>query len=330
MLMKKRKLGRSEVGIIGLGCMGMSHAYGESDVNDNIRVFEKALELGCNHWDTADFYGFGGNEKLISRILKNNRDNVYIATKTGLEFDENISLLEMKKKGTIGVNNSKKYIKKHLDDSLSRLGTESVDLYYLHRMDKNIPIEETMEVMLELLNSGKIKGIGLCEVDADIIRRAQRVCPLTAVQMEYSIWSREIEREILPTCNELDISIVSYAPLGRGFLTGKITNMDAIGQSDMRHHFPRFKNLSKNILICKTIEEIAEKHNVTSAQIALAWILAKNHSIFLIPGTKSIKHLTENISALSIVLSETEINTLDNIQVYGERYPKIMMDNVIR
>ncbi|WP_411754102.1 aldo/keto reductase [Serratia sp. (in: enterobacteria)] len=329
--MKSKTIGGIPIGLIGLGCMGMSHAYGRSNEHDNLQLLEQSLELGCNHWDTSDFYGFGENEKLLAKVLKNKRERVFIASKTGIEFDKDISLLQMKDRNSFGINNSAEYIIKHVNDSLTRLGVEQIDLYYLHRMDPKTPIEKTVDVMASLVKSGKIKNIGLCEVDAGILRRAHSIHPITALQMEYSIWSRGIEKSVLPTCHELGVNLIAYAPLGRGFLSGKFNDIANIDKSDIRLHFPRFDSINgeKNIEIVHVIQKIADKHQATLAQVAIAWILAKSNFIFPIPGTKNINYLRENIAASELTLSPEDMESLDSIQVYGARYPSMLSNNIL-
>lgn len=325
--MKKRKIGHAEVGEIGLGCMGMTHAYGPSDEKENLAVLAKALEIGCDFWDTADFYSAGKNEELLAKALSSHRDKVFLASKVGNVFDST----EIPTMGVVNkLNGSANYIKKSVENSLKRLKTDYIDLYYLHRVDPNTPIEESIFAMGELVKEGKIKYIGLSEASAETIERASTIHEITALQSEYSIWYRELEKEILPLCQTLNITLVPFAPLGRGFLTGKIQNTNGFSEKDWRKSFPRFQdnNLKKNMKIIEKINKLASKYHCSSAAIALAWLLTKNQQLIPIPGTRHIDYLLENVEATTIRLNGEEMNQLSKIKVYGDRFPSFMEKSI--
>lgn len=316
--MKKRKLGISglEVSAVGLGCMGMSKTYGNADDNESIKTILTALENGITMLDTADKYGTGHNEKLISKALKEWNNEVIIATKFGFDPD----------KGENIINGRPEYVKKAVEASLKRLDVDYIDLYYYHRLDKNVPIEETVGAMTELIKEGKVGHIGLSEMSSSTIKRADKIHPITAVQSEYSLWSREVENDIFDTLKELGIGFVSYSPLGRGFLSEKFDFSD----NDVRKFFPRFQgeNYEHNKKIIKEMNNIAENLGITTTQLSLAWILSRDENIVPIPGTKRISYLLENIRAIDIVLTSEIINKLDKIfktgNIMGERLPEVL------
>lgn len=326
--MKQRKIGKDMAGEIGLGCMGMSHAYGASDETENLRVLRRALELGCNYWDTADFYGAGTNEALLGKALTHHRSQVFLATKVGNVFDKTLTSHQdqVSAKADWIVDGTPDYIRKSVHRSLQRLSVDVIDLYYLHRVDPHVPIEESVGTLSRLVEEGKVRYIGLSEASADNIRRAARIHPIAALQSEYSLWTRDVEATILPTCRELNIAFVAYAPLGRGFLTGAIQKANDLSPNDWRHTFPRFQEeiLDKNRSIVDTISAIAAQHKATLAQIALAWLLAKGGDIIPIPGTRHIKYLEENSSAGTIRLSAEELGELEKLKAFGHRFPENM------
>lgn len=326
--MKKRIIGSQlEVSAIGLGCMGMSEFYGETDDAESLKTLARAFDLGLNFFDTADMYGPFTNEELLGRFIKGKRENIVIATKFGIERDPN----DWTKRG---INGRPDYVKKAAEASLKRLDIDEIDLYYLHRVDPNVPIEETVGAMSRLVEQGKVKCLGLSEASSETLKRANATFPISALQSEYSVWSRDIEGEILETCIELGVSLVAYSPLGRGFLAGQFKKKEDITAADYRHNTPRFQgeNFDKNILLAKKVGEMASKRNCTSAQLALAWILAKGENIIPIPGTKKAKRVEENIGALDIVLDQSDLALLDEYSqfVSGMRYPADYMSAVNR
>jgi len=301
---------------IGLGCMGMTgfeegNMYGKADEHEAIATIHRSLELGGNFLDTADLYGPFKNEQLIAKAISGNRSKYIIATKFGWEIDDN-------DKVTWAINGKKEYVKKSVERSLKNLNTDYIDLYYMHRLDKNTPVEETVQAMSELVKEGKVGYIGLSEVSSETVKRAHAVHPVTAVQSEYSLFERTVEeRGILKTLNELGIGFVAYSPLGRGFLSGQIRTIDDLPENDFRRAIPRFQeaHFYKNIELVQAIEALAEEKNVTSSQLALAWIMSKD--ILPIPGTKRRKYLEQNIAAAAIRLSEADLSKLDNIVPAG-------------
>ena len=292
--MKYHNLGHSnlEISVIGLGCMGMSEFYGSAQEAESIATLHRAIELGVNFFDTADMYGPWTNEMLVGKAIADRRDKVVLATKFGVMRNE--------KGDFLGINGQPDYVRSACDASLKRLGLDYIDLYYQHRVDPNVPIEETVGAMAELVQAGKIRYLGLSEAEPDIIRRAQAVHPISALQTEYSLWSREPEQEIFATTRELGISFVSYSPLGRGFLTGQIKRFEDLAEDDWRRTNPRFQgeNFARNLVLVEQITEIAQDKNVTPAQLALAWILAQGEDIVTIPGTKRRNYLEQNLGAL--------------------------------
>ena len=322
-MIQKRMIGDDLVGAIGLGCMGMTHAYGRADEKENLRVLEKAVEIGCNFWDTADFYSAGKNEVLLAKVLKKQRKKVFLATKVGNVYDN--SRLSAIGKETM-IDGSPEYIKNSIDRSLKRLNTDYIDLYYLHRVDPAVPIEETIQAMSKLVEKGKVRYIGLSEASAQTIKRANKIHKISALQSEYSLWYRELEKKIIPLCNELAITLVPFAPLGRGYLTGEIQQTKDLPADDWRHKFPRFQSdaLIKNKTIVEILTMIGKEHDTTPAVVALAWLLTKNDQLIPIPGTRHINYLIENTSASKLKLSVDEMEILSKIHVYGERFPPDM------
>ncbi len=333
--MKKRILGKKglEVSALGLGCMGMSWAYGRpSDEAESIKVLHHALDIGINFWDTAEIYGPLTNETLLGKALKNkSRDQVIIATKFGFTWKDNNDNTEIRPNG---MDSSPAHIKESIEGSLKRLGTDYIDLYYQHRLDSNTPIEDTMHTLAELVKAGKVRHIGLSEVSANTIRRAHAIHPLTAVQSEYSLWDRGVEESVLPTLRELGIGFVPFSPIGRGFLTGKITNLSDLDKNDFRQTLPRFQgdNFEHNINLVKLISKIGEKHAATPVQIALAWLLHQGKDIVPIPGTRHILYLDENAKAVDVQLPDTawrEISDLlSTFRIEGARYPESVLKMV--
>ncbi|WP_320671204.1 aldo/keto reductase [Patulibacter defluvii] len=301
---------------LGLGCMGMSEFYGESDQAESIATVHRALELGVTFLDTADMYGYGANEELVGRAIADRRDQVVLATKFG-----NVRNPDDPRERRI--DGSPEYVRQACDASLRRLGLDHVDLYYQHRVDPKTPIEETVGAMAELVQAGKVRYLGLSEASAETIRRAHAVHPISALQTEYSIWTRDLEAEILPTLRELGIGLVPYSPLGRGFLTGTIRTLDALDEGDFRRHNPRFQgeNLRANIAIVEQIDALAERKGATAAQVALAWVLAQGEDVVPIPGTKRRSYLEQNVGALDVTLDAEDLASLSAVAGQGDRYP---------
>lgn len=323
--MDQRSLGRSglSVSAIGLGCMGMSEFYGPSDDEQSLATLAAALDLGINFFDTADMYGVGHNERLLGRFLKGRRDSVILATKFGNVRGPNGERL--------GISGTPDYVRSACDASLERLGIDTIDLYYQHRVDPKTPIEETVGAMKGLVEAGKVRFLGLSECSVATLRKAYAVHPITAVQIEYSLWSREPEEEMLAACRELGVAFVAYSPLGRSFLTGAVSTPDALADDDFRRSNPRFSGeaLKTNLALVEALKDFAAGKGVTSAQIALAWILGKDDNIIPIPGTRRQKYLEENVAATRIRLSPDEIAALDALfapdAVAGTRYPAAAM-----
>jgi aryl-alcohol dehydrogenase-like predicted oxidoreductase len=324
--LKKRTLGNSlSVSAIGLGCMGMSEFYGSHDDAQSIATIHRSLDLGCNFLDTADMYGPFTNEKLVGRAIRDRRDDVVLATKFGSMRGEDGAFL--------GISGKADYVRKACDASLQRLGVDHIDLYYQHRVDRSTPIEETIGAMADLVRAGKVRHLGMSEAAPQTIRRAHAVHPITALQTEYSLWSRDPEDEILPTVRELGIGFVAYSPIGRGFLSGRFKTVDDFEPTDYRRHSPRFQgeNFERNLDLVRRIEEIARNKGVPPAQLAIAWVLSQGNDIVPIPGSKSIGHLEENIAAADIELTPDDLAKIDEVApkgvAVGDRYPSMAAVN---
>jgi aryl-alcohol dehydrogenase-like predicted oxidoreductase len=319
--METRRLGSQglEVSGLGLGCMGMSEFYGSADEGEAIATIQRALELGVTLIDTADMYGPFTNEQLVGKAIADRRDRVVLATKFGNMRGEQGEFL--------GINGSPEYVRSACEASLSRLGVETIDLYYQHRVDLETPIEETVGAMAELVQAGKVRYLGLSEASATTIRRAHAVHPISALQSEYSLWTRDPEAEILPTVRELGIGFVAYSPLGRGFLTGRIRSVDDLDEKDFRRRGPRFQeeNLQRNLELVAQVEELAAEKGVEASQIALAWVLARGDDVVPIPGTKRRSYLEQNAAAVEIELTPEEVERLERAfpvgATAGDRYP---------
>jgi aryl-alcohol dehydrogenase-like predicted oxidoreductase len=323
--MQTRTLGHPglTVSAIGLGCMGMSEFYGATDEAEAVDTIHRAIDLGVTFLDTADIYGSGHNERLVGRALKGRRDAVVLATKFG-----NVRAAD----GTfIGINGRPDYVRAACEASLKRLGVNVIDLYYQHRVDPDTPIEDTVGAMAALVTEGKVRYLGLSEAGAETIRRAAAVHPIAALQSEYSLWTREVESEILPTVRALGIGFVPYSPLGRGFLTGQITKIEDLDADDWRRKGPRFQgqNFQRNLDLVKKVKDLADAKGCTPAQLALAWVLAQGEDIVPIPGTKRRKYLEENVGALDVILTPEDLAQLDRIlppgAASGSRYPEPAM-----
>lgn len=318
----RRTLGRQglEVSAIGLGCMGMSDFYGPADEKANVAVLNHALDIGVNFLDTADIYGIGGaNERLLAKVLRTRRDEVVLATKFGNVRSPTGEWL--------GVDGSPKYVAAACDASLERLGVDCIDLYYQHRVDPRVPIEETVGAMAQLVDAGKVRHLGLSEAAGETVRRAFRVHPIAALQTEYSLWTRDVEHDVLPACRELGIGFVPYSPLGRGFLTGAITHVDDLAANDWRRTNPRFQpeNMALNLRLVEAVKRVAQRRDCTAAQLALAWLLDRGADIVPIPGTRRISRLEENAGATHLELTDDDRRQIDDVlassPVVGERYP---------
>jgi len=325
----RRQLGKQglEVSAIGLGCMGMSDFYGPADDAVSLTVLNRAIDIGVNFLDTADMYGMNGaNERLLSQVLRTRRNEVVLATKFGNVRGPDGAFL--------GIDGSPEYVRRACDASLQRLGVDHIDLYYQHRVDRQVPIEETVGAMAELVKAGKVRHLGLSEASGDTIRRAAKVHPIAALQSEYSLWTRDIEDGALPVCKDLGIGLVAYSPLGRGFLTGALKSADELDPNDWRRQNPRFQagNMETNLALVDALNKIAKARGCTSAQLALAWLLSRGSNIVPIPGTRRIERLEENAAATAINLTAEEEQRIDAVlaerDVAGTRYPAAGMANV--
>jgi aryl-alcohol dehydrogenase-like predicted oxidoreductase len=329
--MQTRRLGRSglTVSALGLGCMGMSEFYGPGDETEALATIDRAIEVGCTFLDTADMYGPYTNEELVGRAIRGKRDRVVLATKFGIMRDPQSRMVR-------GISGAPDYVRSACDGSLKRLGVETIDLYYQHRVDPTVPIEETVGAMAELVRAGKVRWLGLSEAGPETIRRANAVHPITALQTEYSLWTRDPEDGVLATCRELGVGFVAYSPLGRGFLTGQIKRFEDLAPDDYRRMSPRFQgeNFQKNLDLVARVQAIAREKSCAPSQLALAWVLAQGDDIVPIPGTKRRTYLEENVGALDVRLDAQDLAGIDEVlpagAAAGLRYPEFMMQFVNR
>jgi aryl-alcohol dehydrogenase-like predicted oxidoreductase len=327
--MNTRTLGPDgpEVSSIGLGCMGMSAFYGSADEQEGIATIQRALDLGCSFLDTSDMYGPHTNERLVGRAIAERRDEVFLATKFGIKLDRGADGTPVR-----SIDGSPEYVRSACEGSLERLGVEHIDLYYQHRVDPSTPIEDTVGAMAELVAAGKVRYLGLSEASAETIRRAHAVHPITAVQTEYSLWTRDVEDQILPTLEELGIALVAYSPLGRGFLSGRFSSPEELDEGDFRRYGPRFtgENLVANTKLVERVRQLAQEKGLTPGQLALAWVLQRGEHIVPIPGTKRLSYLEENLAAADVELSEEEVQRIAEAvpAASGERYDEQGMRSV--
>jgi aryl-alcohol dehydrogenase-like predicted oxidoreductase len=325
--MEQRRIGTQGLVVpaLGLGCMGMSQSYGPADERESLATIGRAIELGMTFLDTADIYGPYTNERLVGRAIAGRRDEVVLATKFGNQRLDD---------GTRVVNGRPDYVRQACDASLERLGVDHIDLYYQHRVDRSVPVEDTWGAMAELVEAGKVRYLGISEAAPDTVRRAHAVHPVTAGQYEWSLFSRDLEDELVPTLRELGIGVVAYSPLGRGFLTGQITSPDDFGEDDFRRNHPRFtgENFARNLDLVERVRELAERKGATPSQLAIAWVLAQGEDVVPIPGTKRRRYLEENLGALEVELTGDDLAAIEEVtprgSVAGERYNAQMMANV--
>ncbi len=328
--MKKRTLGPDgpEVSAIGLGCMGMSAFYGQTDDAESTRTIHRALELGCNFLDTSDMYGPHTNERLVGAAIADRREQVFLATKFGIKLEPGVDGGPPRR----SINGTPEYVRSACEASLQRLGVEHIDLYYQHRVDPSTPIEETVGAMAELVAEGKVRHLGLSEASAATIRRAHAVHPITAVQTEYSLWTRDVEQDVIPVLAELGIGLVPYSPLGRGFLSGRFTSPEQLDEGDFRKHGPRFtgENLQENLKLAERVSGLAAEKGVTPGQLALAWVLHRGPHFVPIPGTKRVAYLEENLGAAEIELSDEDVQRITDAVpgAAGDRYDEAGMRTV--